>query len=76
MFAVCSQRMGAITGRRLATAATPALSKAYTAPEGFKGRFDRDIFASLRGRDFLDMMDYTPDELKALLDAAHCLKVR
>ena len=43
-------------------------------PSGMGWDFNRDTFSSLKGRDFLDMMDNTPDELKALLDGAHVLK--
>ena len=43
-------------------------------PKGWDGRYDRTAFAGLKGRDYLDIMDYKPEELKALLDAAHCLK--
>ncbi len=36
--------------------------------------FNREVFASLKGRDFLDMTDYSPPQLRALLDGSHVLK--
>ncbi len=48
------------------------LSSSFSAGMGWE--FNRDVFSSLKGRDFLDMMDNTPDQLKALLDGAHVLK--
>ena len=36
--------------------------------------FNREVFASLKGKDFLDMIDYSPAQLKSLLDGAHTLK--
>jgi hypothetical protein len=43
-------------------------------PAGMGWEFNRVTFASLKGRDFIDMMDNTPEQLKALLDGAHVLK--
>lgn len=36
--------------------------------------FNREVFASLKGRDFLDMQDLSSQQLKTLLDGSHVLK--
>jgi hypothetical protein len=36
--------------------------------------FNREVYASMKGRDFLDMTDFSPLQLRALLDGSHVLK--
>ena len=49
-----------------------SLVRCLEVPVGWQ--FNREVFASLKGKDFLDMLDYSPAQLKSLLDGAHTLK--
>lgn len=57
-------RVAATMRRVLSAHQHAAPASTLVASEPFTGRFDRAVFAGLKGRDFLDMTDYTPSELK------------